>query len=322
MKAIVYRRNGPPEVLEVVEMERPAPADDEVLLAVRAASVNPYDLHLMHGMPLLARGLFRIAQPTPARPGRPGRDVAGVVEAVGTKVTRFQPGDAVLGSCRGALAEYACAAESALVAKPAGVSFEQAAAVPMAGLTALQGLRDKGRIAPGQRVLIHGASGGVGTFAVQIARALGAEPTAVCSTPHVEAVRALGAARVIDYTREDFTRGAERYDLIFDLVADRSLASCRRVLAAGGVCVMAGARKPRRMLPRAIAAPVLSRTTGQTFVVLMTRLRVDDLAVLCGLMTAGKVTPLLDRVYGLEQVRDAMRHLEEGHAQGKIVVRL
>jgi NADPH:quinone reductase-like Zn-dependent oxidoreductase len=194
--------------------------------------------------------------------------------------------------------------------------------VPMAGLTALQGLRDKGRLQAGQRVLIDGASGGVGTFAVQIARALGAEVTAVCSTRHVEAVRALGAARVVDYTREDFTRGAVRHHLIFDLVADRPLAACRRVLTPEGTCVMAGAREPRRMLPRALAAPVLSRTTGQTFVILRTKLRADDLATLCGLMTAGKVTPLLDRVYGLDEARDAMRHLAGGHAQGKVVVRL
>jgi len=227
----------------------------------------------------------------------------------------------VFGSCRGACAEYACAAESALALKPQNVTFEQAAAVPVAGYTALQGLRDKGRIQPGQQVVINGAAGGVGTFAVQVAKSFGAEVTGVCSTRNVDLVRSLGADHVIDYTREDFTRGTQRYDLLFDCVGNHSLSAFRRVLQPKGICVLVGApHNVWLILARALAALVLSRVAGQTFVMFMAKLSSKDLILIGGLMEAGKVKPVIDRTYPLAGVPDAMRHLEEGHARGKIVI--
>ena len=230
MKAAAYASYGPPDVVQIMELEKPVPKDDDVLLKVRAASVNPADWRLMRGVPWIFRVLFRLGTPTRTQPGRLGHDVAGQVEAVGRNVTRFKPGDEVFGACKGALAEYACAPDSALAKKPENVTFEQAASVPVAALTALQGLRDKGQIQPGQKVLINGAAGGVGTFAVQIAKWLGAEVTGVCSTRNIDMVRGIGADRVVDYTREDFTKSGQRYDLILDNVGNHSLSACRCVL--------------------------------------------------------------------------------------------
>ncbi len=231
MKAIVYESYGSADVLKCEEIAKPVPGDDEVLLKVRAASLNPLDSHLMHGGPLVVRALLSLRKP---KIKRPGVDVAGEVEAVGKNVSQFKPGDPVFGSCRGAFAEYACPAESRLALKPGNVTFAQAASVPVAAYTALQGLRDKAGIQPGQKVLVNGAAGGVGTFVVQIAKWLGAEVTGVCSTRNVEMVRSIGADRVIDYTKEDFTKGGQAYDVVFDLVANHSLSACRRVLESQG----------------------------------------------------------------------------------------
>jgi NADPH:quinone reductase-like Zn-dependent oxidoreductase len=317
MKAIVYHTYGSPDVLKCEDTPRPTPTADEVLIRVRAAAINPVD-RLFRGTPYLIRFLTGLRKP---KETRFGRDVAGQVEAVGRNVTRFKPGDAVFGSCRGACAEYACAAESALALKPQNVTFEQAAAVPVAGYTALQGLRDKGRIQPGQQVVINGAAGGVGTFAVQVAKSFGAEVTGVCSTRNVDLVRSLGADHVIDYTREDFTRGTQRYDLLFDCVGNHSLSAFRRVLQPKGICVLVGApHNVWLILARALAALVLSRVAGQTFVMFMAKLSSKDLILIGGLMEAGKVKPVIDRTYPLAGVPDAMRHLEEGHARGKIVI--
>ncbi|MFZ0800462.1 MAG: NAD(P)-dependent alcohol dehydrogenase [Terriglobales bacterium] len=323
MKAIVYHRYGSPDVLKCEEIEKPAVGDDEVLIKVRAASVNPLDWRLLRGVPRIFRILFRLHEPSNSHPGRPGRDVAGQVEAVGRNVTRFKPGDEVFGSCRGAFAEYACTSESALVVKPDNVTFEQAASVPVAALTALQGLRDKGRIQPGQKVLINGAAGGVGTFAVQIAKSFGAEVTGVCNTRNVDLVRSIGADRVIDYTQEDFTKSGQRYDLILDNVGNHSLSACRRILNPNGICVIAGAPKePGIFLTRFITTPVLSRFVSQMFVMFIAKMNKEDLTILHDLMKAGKVTPVIDRHYKLTEVPEAIRYLETGHARAKVVITL
>jgi NADPH:quinone reductase-like Zn-dependent oxidoreductase len=316
MKAIVYHNYGSPDVLQCEDIEKPTAGDDEVLLKVRAASVNPVD-RAFRGRPYLIRIMTGLRKPKDARLGR---DVAGQVEAVGRNITQFKPGDEVFGTCRGACAEYVCAAESALVMKPDNVTFEQAAAVPIAALTALQALRDKGQIRAGQKVLINGAAGGVGTFAVQIAKSFGADVTGVCSTRNLDMVRSIGADQVIDYTREDFTKGAQRYDLIFDCVSNHSLSACRRVLNPNGKFVIVGASKVRTSLSHALKGLVLSRFVSQTFVIFIARLRKDDLTILGDLMEAGKVTPVIDRTYPLSEVPDAFRYLEAGHARGKIVI--
>jgi NADPH:quinone reductase-like Zn-dependent oxidoreductase len=319
MKAAVYTGYGPPDVIQVRDVEEPVPKADEVLIRVRAASVNPLDFHIMRGKPYAIRAFFGLSRP---KITSPGRDVAGRVEAVGSDVTRFQPGDELFGACRAAIAEYACAPERALVSKPANVTFDQAASVPVAGLTALQGLRDKGRIQPGQRVLINGAAGGVGTFAVQIARSFGADVTGVCSTRNVEMVRSIGAGRVIDYTQEDFTRGPQRYDLILDCVGNRSLSACRRVLSPDGTFVMVGAARKgiASILARSLKAIVSSRLGRQKFVMFIARLKQEDLTILRDLMAAGKVVPVIDRRYGLSEAGEAIRYLEQGHARGKVVI--
>ena len=323
MRAIVYHDFGSPDVLKYEEIEKPTPGDNEVLLKVRAASVNPLDWRLMRGAPHVLRVLFGLRKPSITHPGQPGRDVAGQVEAVGRRVTQFKPGDEVFGWCLGAFAEYACASESALIMKPDKLTFEQVASVPVAALTALQGLRDKGRIQSGQKVLINGAAGGVGTFAVQIAKSFGADVTGVCSTGNADLVRSIGADRVIDYTREDLTKGGRRYDLILDCVGNHSLLACRRVLNPKCVCVIAGAPKEVGVfLARAITAPVLSRLVSQKFVLFIAKLNKDDLTALCDLMEAGKVTPVIDRRYRLSDVPEAVRYLEEGHARGKVVITL
>ncbi len=321
MKAIVYHNYGSPDVLKGEEIEKPTAGDDQVLIRVRAASVNPLDSHLMRGRPYIMRIMMGLRKP---KITRPGVDVAGPVEAIGRKVTQFKPGDEVFGSCRGAFAEYACTSESALVIKPDNVTFEQAASVPVAAYTALQGLRDKGQIQAGQKVLINGAAGGVGTFAVQIAKSFGAEVTGVCSTRNVDMVRSIGADRVIDYTQEDFTKSGQRYDLIFDLVGNHSLLACRRVLNPKGIYLGAGivGGSMIGLLARLITAPVLSRFVSQNFVVLMARRSKEDLTIMHELMAAGKVTPVIDRHYRLSEVPEAIRYLEEGHVRGKVVITL
>ncbi|PYX92566.1 MAG: alcohol dehydrogenase [Acidobacteria bacterium] len=317
MKAIVCRSYGSPDVLKYEEIEKPTPGDNEVLIKVRAASVNPVDrlFRAPHVLRLMT-GLRKPKNP------RIGVDVAGQVETVGRNITQFKPGDEVFGACKGAFAEYACVSESKLAVKPDKVTFEQAASVPVAALTALQGLRNKGQIRPGQKVLINGAAGGVGTFAVQIARSFGAEVTGVCSTRNVEMVRSIGADRVIDYTQEDFTKGTQRYDLIFDLVANHSLLACRRLLNPSGICVLAGGKNPWLFLTRAFLSPVLSRFVSQNFVVFIAKLNKEDLTIMGDLMAAGKVTPVIDRRYRLSEVPEAIRYLEEGHARGKVVITL
>ncbi|MGH8428251.1 MAG: NAD(P)-dependent alcohol dehydrogenase [Gammaproteobacteria bacterium] len=320
MKAILYTEYGPPDVLRFEEVAKPAPKDDEILIKVRAASVNPLDWHLMRGSPYFLRIMAGLRKP---KSTRPGVDVAGRVETVGGNVTQFKPLDEVFGACRGALAEYACASESAVVLKPANVTFEQAASVPVAAITALQGLRDKGRIQPGQNVLINGAAGGVGTFAVPIAKSFGADVTGVCSTRNVDMVRSIGADHVIDYTREDFTKSVQRYNLILDGVGNHSLSACRRVLTPHGICVMIGAPKNfGAFLSSALTAPALSRLASQKFVMFMAKIRKEDLTILRGLMEAGKLTPVIDRRYNLSEAPEAIRYLEEGHARGKVVITL
>jgi NADPH:quinone reductase-like Zn-dependent oxidoreductase len=316
MKAALYTQYGPPDVLQITDVEKPVPSDQEVLIRVRAASLNPLDWRLMSGRPYIAR-LFLGLRPRVT----PGRDVAGQVQAVGKNTTQFKPGDEVFGTCQGAIAEYACAAESALVTKPAGVTFEQAASVPVAAYTALQGLRDHGRLEPGQRVLINGAAGGVGTFAVQIAKSLGAEVTAVCSAKSLEMIRSIGADHVIDYAREDFTRNAQRYDVIFDCIANHSPSACRRVLNPDGACVIAGGPKQlERLLAHALKTLALSWFVRQRFVMFIAKRSQADLTTMGELMTAGKVTPVIDRCYRLNEAAEALRYLEAGHARGKVVI--
>jgi NADPH:quinone reductase-like Zn-dependent oxidoreductase len=322
MKAIVRERYGSPDVLELKDVDRPVVDDDSVLVRVRAASLNAYDWHMMRGLPFLVRMSEGLRKP---KSSAMGVDVSGQVEAVGKNVTSFRPGDEVFGARTGSLAEYVRGGPtSALVPKPAGLTFEQAAAVNMAGTTALQGLRDKGQIKPGQRVLINGAAGGVGTFAVQIAKAFGAHVTAVCSTRNVDMVRSIGADEVVDYTRDDFTRLGQQYDLIFDVAASRSLRETRRVLAPNGILVMVGVKGGRQMAPivaRLLTAVVWTRFANKKKMLpfLATNSK-EDLMVLKELIEAGKVRPVIDRTYRLSETADAMRYLEEGHARGKVVI--
>ncbi len=320
MKAIVCHRYGSPDVLELKEIDTPVAGDDQVLVRVQAASVNPVDWHRMRGLPYFIRASEGLAKPK--NPGL-GADVAGRVEAVGRNVTQFQPGDEVFGMSIRTLAEYVCVSDQGVVPKPANLTFEQAAAVPVAALTALQGLRDKGRIKPGQQVLINGAAGGVGTFAVQIAKSFGAEVTGVCSARNVDLVRSIGADHVIDYTQEDFTRNGQRYDLIFDSAGYRSLSDCRRVLGSDGILVIVGAgdgRSSLRLMARMLNALLVSRFGRQRLVPLMAKRNKDDLVVLKELVKTGKVTPVIDRSYPLSEVPEAIRYLEKGHARGKVVI--
>jgi NADPH:quinone reductase-like Zn-dependent oxidoreductase len=311
MQAIRYERYGGPDVLSLEEVDRPEPADDEVLVRVHAASANPYDYHFMRGTPHLVRLISGLRRPKPGRRTL-GVDFAGTVEATGAAVTRFRAGDEVFGLNAGAFAEYVCAPEAQLAAKPPGVSHAAVAAVPVAGLTALQGLRDHGQIAAGQRVLVNGAAGGVGTFAVQIARSFGAEVTGVCSTRNLELVDSIGAEQVVDYTREDFATLERRYDLVFDAVGNRSLGDLRRVLAPGGRFV-AAAGPVRRGLWLKVA--------GRGRMVSFTARRdATDLAALAELLADGEVTPVIDRCYPLGEVAEAIRYLEAGHARGKVVI--
>ena len=319
MRAIVYTEYGPPDVLQFTEVAKPTPKDDEVLIRIRAASVNALDWRLMRGAPYIVRILFGLRKPKIARPGRPGRDVAGQVEAVGRNVTQFKPGDEVFGVCLGAFAEYACAIEDKLALKPANISFEDAAAVPVAAISALQGLRDKGRIQRGQKVLVDGASGGVGTFAVQIAKSFGAEVTAVCSTRNVDTARSVGADQVIDYTREDFTQSGQRYDLIIAANAYHSIFDYRRALSQDGIYVMAGGGWAQ-ILQAVLLGPLLSLIGRKKMCLFMANINTKDLVLLKDLLEAGKVVPVIDRRYPLSEVAEAVRYLEEGHARGKVVI--
>jgi NADPH:quinone reductase-like Zn-dependent oxidoreductase len=320
MKAIVYENYGPPDVLQFKEIATPAPADNEVLIKVRAASVNPLDWHFMRGEPWFIRLMIGLRKP---KDERLGVDVAGVVEAVGKNVTQFKPGDEVFGGCRGAFAEYACATEDQLTLKPANLSFEQAAAVLVAAITALQGLRDKGRIKPGQKVLVDGASGGVGTFAVQIAKSFGAGVTAICSTGKMETARSIGADHVIDYTREDFTQSGQSYDLILAANAYHSIFAYRRALRRGGICVKSGGKASLlAMILEPLLSLMLSRIGGKKVCGFIAKLNKKDLMLLKDILEAGKVVPVIDRRYPLSDTAEAIRYLEEGHARGKVVITL
>ena len=318
MKAIVCSSYGRPDVLELAEVEKPALADHLVLVKVRAASVNPADWYGVAG-PLIVRpstGLFK------PRSDRTGIDFAGTVEAVGKDVTHVRPGDDVFGARSGALAEYVTVRD-AVVAKPANLTFEEAAAVPVAAITALQGLRDKGHLRAGQQVLINGASGGVGTFAIQIAKALGAEVTAVCSTGNVEQARSLGADHVVDYTREDFTHGDRRYDLLLDVAGGRSWSQLRRVLTQDATVVIVGAQKRRLVGPigHIVRLRVASLLRGsQKVVFFIAKTNRTDMEILRDLLETGKVKPVVDRKYELAETADAFRYLGEGHARGKVIV--
>ncbi len=321
MKAIVYRRYGSPDVLALEEVDKPVVRDGDVLVRVHAAAVNPLDWHLLRGLPYVVRPTAGWLKP---KRNIPGVDVAGVVEAVGKDVTQVQVGDEVYGEKSRACAEYVCGPEKLFVRKPANLTLEQAAAVPVGAVTALQALRDKGQVQPGQKVLINGASGGVGTFAVQLAKAFGSDVTGVCSTPNVELVRSLGADHVIDYTREDFTRGRSRYDLIIDNVGNHSLLALRRVLAPTGNLVLVGIDPSQGNwivpIARILGAQLLSRFGGRKLVTLLTDMKREDLLLLNELIEAGKVTPVIDRRYPLSEVPDAIRYLETMRARGKVVI--
>src|SRR6266849_6731346 len=324
MKAITYCDYGLAN-LKLETIDKPTPNDDQVLVRVRAASVNPYDWHFVEGTPKIMRAMgVGLRKP---KDTRLGVDYAGTVEAVGKKVTQFKPGDDVFGGRGGAFAEYVCPrADRAVALKPSNLTFEQAASVNIAGLTALQGLRDKGKIQPGQKVLINGASGGVGTFAVQIAKSFGADVTGVCSTRNVDMVRSIGADHVINYTKEDFTQSGQRYDLIFDNVSNHSFSERRRILNSNGICVLAGIggagshEGQWARLGGSLKAVVVSRFVSQKFITFIARITKEDLTILRELMATGKVAPVIDKCYRLSEVPEAIRYLEEGHARGKVVI--
>jgi NADPH:quinone reductase-like Zn-dependent oxidoreductase len=324
MKAVVYTDYGPPDVLQIRDIKKPVPNDDQVLVKVHAAAVNPYDWHFIRGTPYIMR-LMMAGIRKPKDP-RLGVDYAGTVEAVGKNVTQFKPGDEVFGNRTGAFAEYVCVrADRAVALKPANVTFEQAASVPVAALTALQGLRDHGKVQPGQKVLINGASGGVGTFAVQIAKTFGADVTGVCSTRNLELVRSLGADHVIDYTKEDFSKGDERYDVILDNVGTQPLSGFRSVLKPNGICVMIGGGGPNEgkwvgPMARPIKALLMSPFISQKIGMMMAEGNKADLNTLADLMQSGKVTPVIDRTYPLSEIREAIRYLETGRARGKVII--
>ncbi len=319
MKAIVYRTYGSPDILRLEEVDKPVPKDGDVLVRVHAASVNPLDWHLLRGKPYIVRPTSGWRKP---KRNIPGVDVAGVVEAVGKDVTLVKPGDEVFGEKTRACAEYVCGPEKLFVHKPVNLTLEQAAALPVGAVTALQALREKGGILSGQSVLINGASGGVGTFAVQLAKHFGAEVTGVTSTPNLELVRSIGADHVIDYTREDFTRGRQQYDLVVDNAGSRSLMAMRRALAPGGTAVMVGASKGNWIGPiaRMLAGQQLSRFGDRTFKSMLTDIERADLLFLKELAEAGTITPVIDRRYPLGEVADAIRYLETMRARGKVII--
>ena len=323
MKAIVYCDYGLAN-LKLADVKKPTPNDEQILVKVHAASVNPYDWHFIEGTPKIMR-LMGVGLRKP-KDTQVGVDFAGTVEAVGKNVTQFKPGDDVFGGRGGAFAEYVCRrAAGAVALKPANITFEQAASVNIAGITALQAIRDKGKVQPGQKVLINGASGGVGTFAVQIAKSFGADVTGVCSTRNVDLVRSLGADHVIDYTKEDFAKGTERYDVILDNVPNHSLSECRHILNPKGKYVMIGGGGPNdsrwvgpfgRVIHALLVSPFISQEMGM----MMADANQKDLTVLADMMQSGKVKPVIDRTYKLSEVPDAIRYLEEGHARGKVVI--
>src|SRR5574341_4496 len=320
MKAIVRTKYGSPDVLRLEEVEKPVLQDNQVLLKVFAASVNAGDWHLLRGKPFLVRLMgFGLLKP---KRQILGWDIAGRVEAVGRNVKQFQPGDEVFGFCNGAFAEFVSVPEDAIVLKPANLAFEEAAAVPVAALTALQGLRDKGQIQPGQKVLIHGAGGGVGTFAVQIAKSFGAEVTGVTSTRNLDMVRSIGADQVIDYTQENFTKKEQRYDLMLDCFANHSLLECKRVLNPNGKYVVVGGPIGSiiSILAGWITAPILSLLVSQKFAMFIVKVTKQDLTIMRELLEAGRVKPVIDRRYALSEVPDAIRYIGQGHARGKVVI--
>jgi NADPH:quinone reductase-like Zn-dependent oxidoreductase len=321
MKAVIYCEYGAPDVLKVEDIEKPAPGDDQVLVRVRAASVNPLDWHYMRGTPYIMRMGAGLRKP---KVTQLGVDFAGTVEAVGKNVTDFRPGDEVFGGRTGALADYVVAPAAKLARKPANMTFEQTATVPVAALTALQAVRDAGKVQAGQRVLINGASGGVGTFAVQIAKWLGAHVTGVSSTRNVELVRSLGADQVIDYKQEDFTQGTQRYDVIVDMVGNHSLPALRRVLNPNGTYVMVGGEKGKWIdpMPRVAQMFVYSKFVEQKMGFMLANLNRQDLTLVAELMEKGKVRPVIDRTYQLHEASEAIRYLEEGHARGKVVIKV
>ena len=323
MKAIVYRSYGSAEVLRCEDIPKPTPKDNEVLIKVRAVALNPIDWRLMGGVPFLIRKLAKMKAPSVTQPVGIGRDLAGIVEAVGKNATQFKSGDEVFGNCDAGVAEFACTKESALVAKPEALTFEQAAAIPVAGLTALQGLR-KGKIQAGQKVLVNGAAGGVGTFGVQVAKSFGAEVTGVCSGANVEMVLSIGADKVIDYTQEDFTKADERYDVIVDCIGNNSFSDCRAVLKPEGRYVMVGAGhddiKMIDILATAIKTVTQSSFSKQKAVMFIAKSNQQDLAFLAELIATGKMTPVIERTYTLEETPEAVAHLERGHARGKLVI--
>jgi NADPH:quinone reductase-like Zn-dependent oxidoreductase len=319
MKAIVQVNYGSPALLQLRDIDNPVVKDDEVLVRVRAAAVNIGDWHLLQGVPYIMRLGTGLRRP---RREIPGLDIAGQVEAIGRSVTQVRPGDEVFGWCKGAFAEYACPAESNLLPKPANLTFEQAAAVGDSAFTALNAVRDQAKVQPGQRVLINGASGGVGTFAVQIAKSFEAHATGVCSTRNVDLVRSIGADHVIDYTKEDFTLTEQRYDVMLDMVGSRSLSDCRRALTHRGTYVLVGVSNVGRWfgLGRQAKALLLSPFVRQRMRVFVVRHNREDLALLKDLVEAGNVTPVIDRLYTLSEIPGALRRQGEGHAQGKIVI--
>src|SRR5881275_155120 len=322
MKAIVNTHYGSPDVLQLKEVEKPAPSDHEVLVKVLAASAAAGDWRLLRAQPFLVRFTYGLLKP---KHTILGAAFAGRVEAVGRNVTQFQPGDEVFGDLSkcgfGAFAEYVSVPEKAVALKPTRLTFEEAATVPVSAVTALQGLRDQGHIQPGQKVLINGASGGVGTFAVQIAKAFGTEVTAVCSTGKMEMVRSIGADHVIDYTQEDFTQNGQRYDLIFDAVGNRSVSDCKRALSPNGICAVAGFTTLSHLFQVLVLGSWVSRT-GRKKIGLMKTANPNkkDLLFIKELLEAGKVVPVIDRTYPLSEVPEAIRYLEAGHAKGKVVI--
>ncbi len=317
MKAAVYRSYGPPEVLKIEEIEKPTPKEDEVLIKIHAASVNAYDWHFLTAdiflIRLMGGGVLK------PKYTRLGADIAGRIEAVGRNVKQFQPDDEVFGMVKGGFAEYACAPENALALKPVNLSFEEAAAVPMAAVTALQGLRDEGQIQAGQKVLINGASGGVGTFAVQIAKSFGAEVTAVCSTRNLDQARSIGADHIIDYTKEDFTKNGQQYDLVFAANGYHSLSAYKRTLTPKGIYIMAGG-SVAQIFQSMLMGSMMSETGGKTMGGVSAKRSQQDLVFIKELFEAGKVKSVIDRRYPLSEAAEALRYLGEGHAKGKIVV--
>lgn len=317
MKAIVYTEYGSPDVLQFKDVEKPTPKDDEVLIKVHAASVNAYDWHFLTAdiflIRLMGGGLLK------PKYTRLGADIAGRIETVGRNIKQFQPGDEVFGMVKGGFAEYACAPESALVLKPVNTSFDEAAAIPMAAITALQGLRDEGQIQAGQKVLINGASGGVGTFAVQVAKSFGAEVTAVCSPRNLDQARSIGADHVIDYTEEDFTKNGQQYDLVFAANGYHSLSAYKRALTPKGIYIMAGGSMAQ-IFQSMLMGSMMSETGGRKMAGVSAKRNQKDLAFLKELVEAGKVVPVIDRRYPLSEAAEALRYLGAGHAKGKVVI--